>query len=172
MKNQTKAQFLTTGLFVMLICGPVLADSGLSTAEQMAGLGTMCDETTSARKDRQNHESLYSRLGGYDKILNFTTELVRLHLENPAISPMLKGVDCDLLARHVADFTAAGTGGTANYTGRPMVAAHAHLNLTDADFLSAGGDVVKAMQNMGYQQNEIDEFVCILVSLKDQVVFK
>jgi len=172
MKSLTQTQILTTGLLVMLICGPALADSGPSTAEQMAGLQTMCDESASAREDRQNHESLYSRLGGYDKILTFTNELVRLHLQNPTISPMLKGVDCDLLAKHVADFAAAGIGGTAKYTGRPMVAAHAHLDLTDADFLSAGGDVIKAMQNTGYQQNEIDEFVCILVSLKDQVVFK
>jgi hemoglobin len=71
-----------------------------------------------------------------------------------------------------ADQTAAGTGGTTAYTGRTMQAAHAHLELTDAHFLAAGSDVMKAMQSLGYSQNEIDEVVCILVSLKDQVVFK
>ena len=51
-----------------------------------------------------------------------------------------------------------------------MPASHAHLRLTDADFLAAGGDIVTAMQSMGYGENEINEIVCILVSLKDQVV--
>ena len=67
---------------------------------------------------------------------------------------------------------AAGTGGTQQYRGRDMVASHTHLRLTDADFLSAGGDIVKAMQTQGYGPEEIDEVVCILVSLKDQVVLK
>jgi hypothetical protein len=38
--------------------------------------------------------------------------------------------------------------------------------------MAAGGDIVKAMQTVGYGQDEIDEFVCILVSLKDQVVLE
>ena len=33
-------------------------------------------------------------------------------------------------------------------------------------------DIVTAMQSMDYGQDEIDEVVCILVSLKDQVVLK
>jgi hypothetical protein len=53
-----------------------------------------------------------------------------------------------------------------------MPATHANLKLTDADFLSAGGDIVSAMQSMGYGEDEINEFVCILVSLKDQVVLE
>ena len=31
-------------------------------------------------------------------------------------------------------------------------------------------DIVTAMKGMGYGENEINEIVCILVSLKDQVV--
>jgi len=44
--------------------------------------------------------------------------------------------------------------------------------LTDAHFLSAGDDIIKAMQSMKYGQEEIDELVCTFVSLKDQVIFK
>ena len=85
---------------------------------------------------------------------------------------MMKYVDGEHLAKQVADFMAAGTGGTETYQGRNMHGAHAHLDLTTADFLSAGGDVIKAMKNLGYAQEEIDEVVCILVSMKDQVVLK
>ena len=72
----------------------------------------------------------------------------------------------------LADFAAAGTGGDATYVGRDMVEAHKHMQMTQADFLSAGGDVIQAMKNKGYGQNEIDEFVCILVSMKDMVIYK
>ena len=43
---------------------------------------------------------------------------------------------------------------------------------TDADFLSAGGDIATAIHTMGYGENELNDFVCILVSLNDQVVFE
>lgn len=155
---------------------PVLghaADDKTPTAdEQMAGLVKSCEASADARATRHEAKALYERLGGYDKILAITTEIVRLHGENEAIKRTLYGVDEEMLAKHVADFMAAGTGGTAEYTGRSLPDSHRHLELTNADFLSAGGDVMKAMTNLGYGQEEIDEVVCILVSLKDQVVFE
>ncbi len=99
-------------------------------------------------------------------------EVVRLHGINDEIKHTLEGVDREALAKHVADFIAVGTGGTAKYTGRDLPSSHAHLELTDAHFLSAGDDIIKAMQSMKYGQEEIDELVCTFVSLKDQVIFK
>jgi hemoglobin len=160
---------------VLLAIFPVLAlacDEGPSVAEKMTGLETMCTESADARADRQAAEPLYKRLGGYERIHALTQEIVRLHQQNEDFRLMMKYVDGDKLAKRVADFMAAGTGGTQEYHGRNMRAAHSHLDFTDADFLSAGGDVVQAMKNLEYGQNEIDEVVCILVSMKDQVVFK
>ena len=143
-----------------------------TVAEQIAGMQTMCAETAEARAQRQAENPLYNRLGGYDRIHEFTREVVRLHFENDALDRIMVDVNGEVLAKRVADFTAAGTGGPQTYNGRSMPAAHEHLHLTDADFLSAGGDILKAMQTMGYGENEITEFVCILVSLKDQVVLE
>lgn len=143
---------------------------GQDVEEHMAQLIQMCEETAEARAARQAETPLYDRLGGYDKISALTTEIVKLHEQNEAIKHLLVGVDGELLARHVADFVASGTGGPQKYTGRDMVSAHEHLALTDADFLSAGGDIVKAMQSFDYGEDQINEIVCILVSLKDQVV--
>lgn len=159
---------------VIILCGVTSAVAGdaPSVTEQMAGMKKMCADTAEARAQRQAADPLYNRLGGYDKIHQFTTEVVRLHNENEDIKVMFEHVDSEKLAQHVADFVSAGTGGTAEYTGRAMPAAHSKLRLTDADFLSAGGDIVTAMKTMGYGENEIQEMVCILVSLKDQVVFE
>lgn len=156
----------------LIMAGTASADDAPTVAEQINGLQKMCADTADARAQRQAAQPLYERLGGYDKIHEFVREVVRLHFENDALDRIMVGVDGEKLAKNVADFAASGTGGPQTYKGRTMPEAHARLELTDADFLQAGGDIVKAMNTMGYGQNEIDEFVCILVSLKDQVVFQ
>jgi hemoglobin len=174
MEDTTKTKWVLAA-FVMAALTISVAeanDAAPTVDEQIAGMQKMCADTADARAQRQAADPLYNRLGGYDRILEFTTEVVRLHHENESIKDMFKYVDSERLAKHVADFTAAGTGGPQQYTGRTMPATHANLKLTDADFLAAGGDIVTAMQSMGYGEDEINEFVCILVSLKDQVVFK
>jgi hemoglobin len=143
-----------------------------TVAEQLGSLQKMCAASEDVRSRRHAAKALYHRLGGYDRILELTREVVRLHKQNEAIKHMFAQVETEALAKHVADFMSAGTGGTAEYTGRDLPSSHAHLDLTDADFLSAGGDIIKAMQKLEYGQDEIDEVVCILVSLKDQVVFE
>ena len=163
---------LVSSLLVLVPLALAAVDKEPTTAEKMAGLQTMCTESETARTERQAADSLYNRLGGYDRILELTTAIVANHRVNEEIKRTMEGVDDKMLAKHVADFVAAGTGGTAEYTGRDLPSSHAHLKLTDADFLSAGGDIVKAMKSMESGQNEIDEFLCILVSLKDQVVFE
>jgi hemoglobin len=167
----TLAVFAMTVLSVTA-AGANEAGTAPTVAEQIGGLQTMCAETADARALRHAEKPLYDRLGGYDRIHEFIHEVVRLHFENDALDRVMVGVDGETLVKRVADFTAAGTGGPQTYTGRSMTAAHEHLHLTDADFLAAGGDIVKAMQTMGYGEDEINEFVCILVSLKDQVVLE
>ncbi len=154
-----------------------LASAGLAAAgespsvdEQMAGLVQMCADTEAARAQRQAEKPLYDRLGEYDAILELTTEIVRLHNINPDFTRFMGDIDGEKLAKDVADFVSTGTGGPKVYTGRDMPTAHAHLELSSADFLSAGSDVNKAMQNLGYGDQEIQEMICILVSMKDLVI--
>ena len=161
---------LTAVLLIMITAAALAGQADTEVAEQMTALEGMCEKSGEARSARHDAKPLYERLGGYDRIYELTTEIVRLHAINDNISWTLKGVDHQMLAKHVADFMAAGTGGVVSYTGRDMESSHRRLELTDAHFLSAGGDVIQAMQNLEYGQEEIDEVVCILVSLKDQVV--
>jgi len=169
-----KSVLLIMAFVATLVPALALAEEAATPTveEQMIGLQTMCAEAAEAQAEIQAEESLYLRLGGYDQILALTTEIVRLHSINEQIKHTVEYVDHEALAKHVADFMAAGTGGDVEYTGRDLPTSHRPLNLTDADFLSAGGDIITAMQSMEYGQEEIDEVVCILVSLKDQVVFE
>jgi len=146
------------------------APSSHDIQEHLAQLTQMCESSAEAMAARQAETPLYDRLGGYEKISALTTEIVKLHQQNEAIKHLMDGVDGEALARHVADFFAAGTGGPQKYTGRDMVSAHKDMGLTDADFLAAGGDIVKAMKSFDYGEEEVHEVMCIMVSLKDQVV--
>ena len=172
MNNFPRKPILAVLLVILAPAMMTAAEKAPTTAEHMSALQDMCDGSTQIRSERQAPVALYERLGGYDRILELTTEIVRLHEQNPTIKPMLVDVDGKNLAKHVADFMAAGTGGSQKYTGRDMQSSHAHLELTDADFLSAGADIVTAMKSLDYGQDEIDEVICIMVSLKDQVVLE
>lgn len=155
----------------------VLFSAGLATAggdslvdEQVTGLVKMCADSEAARVARQEAKPLYYRLGEYDKIYELTEEIVRLHSINPDFERFWGHIDEEKLVKNVSDFVSTGTGGPKVYAGRDMPSAHAPLELSKADFLSAGGDVSLAMKNKGYGDEEIQEFVCILVSMKDLVI--
>jgi len=164
---------VTAAIFVGLASAGFAGAGDMPTVdEQMAGLVQMCADTEAVRIERQTEKPLYYRLGEYEGIYAITTEIVRLHNINPDFDRFMSDIDGEKLAKDVADFVSTGTGGPNVYTGRDMPSAHAHLDLTSADFLSAGNDVMLAMQNMGQSEAEIQEMVCILVSMKDLVITK
>lgn len=161
----------------LALAPPALAgDAGQAAAptvrEQILALEKQCEENASAMAARKDETSLYERLGGEEGIHAITREIVRLHGQNEDLTRIMEGVDRDLLARRVAQFVISGTGGPDVYEGRDMVSAHAHLGITNADFLAAGHDVIQAMKNEGCTEGEIEEIVCILVSLRDRVVIE
>ena len=155
---------------ITLSAGLAMSGENPSADEQIAGLVQMCADSEEARVARHEAKPLYFRLGETEKIHDFVTEVVRLHSINPAFERFWGHIDEERLIKNVSDFISTGTGGPKVYTGRDIPTAHAHLELSKADFLAAGGDVSQAMQNKGYGDEEIQEFVCILVSMKDLVI--
>jgi hemoglobin len=147
------------------------ADTPAPTAdEQVAMLESGCELTAEARAARHTAKPLFDRLGGEEGIHAFTKELVRVHLENDKLAYMFEDLDAEHVANRVALFIISGTGGPSLYDGPSLPETHADMGLTNTDFMVAGGDVIQAMKNVGYGEDEIDEMVCILVSLRDQVV--
>ncbi|MHC4177144.1 MAG: group I truncated hemoglobin [Planctomycetota bacterium] len=138
--------------------------------EQIQTLDQMCADASEAMEARQEAQSLYDRAGGRDGIGQVVQETVRLHLENEQIVRLFDDVDAEKLIQLVTDFLVVATGGEGEYTGRDMVAAHADLNLTNDDFLAAGGDLNKAMQTAGLGDDESQEILCAFVGLRADVV--
>ena len=158
----------------ILTLAPALAVAGDDAAptpeQEIMKLEAMCAESSEARAARHEETPLYERLGGEEKIEALVTEIVRLHDENPHFERFMGDVDHDALIHGVTTFMVTGTGGPQTYEGRSMPEAHAHLELTNADFVAAGHDVVQAMKNLEYGEEEIQEMVCILVSMRAAVV--
>lgn len=162
-------------LIVLLVltlvgCASNRMDSSPSAADQVAGLQKMCTESTAAMKARQDKKSLYERLGKRKGINNFFTHLLPEHRANKKIAHLFKHSDDKKVIAHSTDFLVAGSGGPNKYKGRNMEKVHAHLKITNADFLAAGEDVQITMKKLGYGENEIQEVVCALVSFIPQVV--
>ena len=162
----------TTFLTAAASAGPAEQDAAVApTAAQVAELEKMCESNAGDRAARHAEKTLYDRLGKEEGIHKLTDEIVRLHLQNEKIKHMFEGRDNDLVAQRVAEFMISGMGGPAVYQDRPsLTESHRDLHLTNDDFLSAGGDVIQAMQNLEYGQDEIDEVVCALVGLRRMVV--
>jgi hemoglobin len=141
-----------------------------SPDQQVAELEASCAASAAARASRHARTPLYQRLGGEPGIHAITRATVGLHLQNPPIRHYFEKLDPDVVAKHVAEFMISGTGGPQVYQGPGLTASHRSMNLTNRDFVLAGGDVVQALKNLKYGQDEIDEVVCTLVSLRPQVV--
>lgn len=141
-----------------------------SPDQQVAELEASCAASAAERASRHARTPLFQRLGGEQGIHAITREIVRLHLQNPPIRHHFEKLDPDAVARRVADFMISGTGGPQVYRGPDLPTSHRSMKLTNRDFVLAGGDVVQAMKNLKGGQEEIDEVVCTLVSLRAQVV--
>lgn len=141
-----------------------------SPDQQVAQLEASCAASATERASRHGRTPLYQRLGGEPGIHAITREVVSLHLQNPPIRHHFEKLDPDAVAKRVAGFIISGTGGPQVYQGPDLAASHRSMKLTNRDFVLAGGDVVQAMKNLKCGQEEIDEVVCTLVSLRAQVV--
>ena len=170
-------KILMTSVLIAAMCSSLVAfaehhdKKAPSADEQVKSLEQMCEANAEARTARHAEKTLYERLGKEEGIYRLTDELVRIHLQNDKVKHLFDGLDPGQVSKRVADFMISGMGGPAVYKNRPTLPdSHRHLKLTNADFMAAGADVIQAMKNLEYGQNEIDEVVCALVALRPMVV--
>lgn len=169
--NYEKNRILMAALLAAFVLpAGLMAGDDVSATEKIARLKQDCAASAEARALRHADTPLYERLGERPGIEAVVTETVRLHGENETIVHLMEGVNREHLVQQVTDFLASGTGGDEVYNGRDMPQAHAHLDINDAEFLAAGGDVAQAMRANGHGDAEIEEVTCMFVSLHEQVV--
>ncbi len=116
-------------------------------------------------------ESLYERLGGTESITKIANDVVDNHASNPRIGTRFAQSDLAAAKQAAAEFIITGTGGPAVYTGKSMAEVHAGMNIDEAEFVAALGDVMNALDKNGIGQREKEEVLFILFSMKDEILF-
>jgi hemoglobin len=114
--------------------------------------------------------SLYERLGGADGIAAIVEDVWTNHTTNPAIKQRYVNSDGENVKRLVREMFCAGTGGSETYTGKDMTTTHTGMNISDEEFVAVIDDVLDAMDKHKAGQREKDEVLCILYSMKSEVV--
>ena len=114
--------------------------------------------------------SLYERLGGPDKIRAICTDIYDNHASNPKIKARFVDTDREATIQKVWEFFCAGIGGPETYTGQDMKAAHRGMNIAGDEFVEVCDDVMNALNKNNVEQKEKDEVLCILYSMKGDIV--
>jgi|SRR5690242_3812763 hemoglobin len=122
-----------------------------------------------------NGASLFQRLGGSAGIKAIVDDIVARHMENPVIQarfrPYLDTPEkIDAVKKHTCAFLEAGSGGTAQYTGRSMKAAHRGMNIGAAEFMAALDDILAALQKRGVDEQSRNDVLAIAYSLKSDIL--
>ena len=137
---------------------------------QVVELKKMFADSAAARAERQRAKPLYERLGGRPAITAVVTDIIDLHFNEPITAPLMKGVDKTKLVRLVVEWLCNAGGGPEKYTGRDMVAAHAHLGMTDVHFMAAGEQIMRTLQKYKVPEPEIQEVMCAIIAHHDDVI--
>ena len=121
---------------------------------------------------QQDTATLYERLGSRPGIEAIVEDIWNNRESNPLVNKHYANSDPATVKRLVTEMCCAGFGGPEAYTGRGMPATHKGMNINDTEFVAVCDDVLKALDKHNVGKRERDEVLCILYSLKGDVVYQ
>ena len=121
--------------------------------------------------DTAQEATLYERLGSRPGIEAIVEDIWNNHISNPIINKRYAASDPENVKRLVTEMCCAGFGGPETYTGKDMITAHKGMNINDTEFVAVCDDVLAALDKHHVGKRERDEILCILYSLKNEVVY-
>lgn len=117
--------------------------------------------------------SLYSRLGGYDAIVMFATNLIGAAQKDEILARFWLNRSEDRNARDLQvliDYLVRETGGQMYYTGRDMALAHKGMGINEIDWTRFIDIVQKVAAELGVGATEGGEVLDFLNGLKSDIV--
>ena len=114
--------------------------------------------------------SLYDRLGGETGIRKIVRDVLDKNSSNPLIAHHFQNTDMSKLNQLVLEFFSMGTGGPHKCTGRDMRTSHTGMKINEQEWATATDDTVAALDRNGIDQQEKNEVIAILESLKNEIV--
>jgi hemoglobin len=115
-------------------------------------------------------KSLYERLGGMPGIEAVTTKFLENVAADNRINARFAKTDIPALKAKLVDQICEAAGGPCKYTGKDMRAAHAGMNITDAEFSAMGEDLASALDFYGVKSPEKDQLLAAIGGMKGDIV--
>ncbi len=123
----------------------------------------------------QGKQTLYQRIGGYDKIAAIARDYFDLNRSDPRMSRFSGGRGQDSLKRArqlLIDQLCALSGGPCIYIGRDMKTAHGGLGISSKDWEATMNHLAVALDKNKIPQKEKDELLAIVDGYRKDIVEK
>ena len=115
--------------------------------------------------------SLYDRIGGEKKVRAIVEDIWNNHSANPIVKDRFAKSNPVYVKQMVFEIFAAATGATdVKYHGKDMKSAHAGMNISEMEFNAVVDDVLAACASHGVEQQELNEILAILWSVRKEIV--
>lgn len=125
----------------------------------------------SVQAHEEADETLFNRLGGEDKVRVIVEDTYHNHVTNPIIKDRFVDSDHEVIKQKVYEIFAAATGAeNVEYTGRSMDATHRAMNINEMEFNAVVDDVMAALDQSSVGQQEKNEVLAILWSVRGDIV--
>ena len=118
-------------------------------------------------------KTLYERLGNYDGITRFVDDLMPRVQSDSQLGRFYKNRGDDGLKREkqlLIDYLCSNAGGPIYYTGRDMKLTHVGMKISESEWSALLGHVGDTMAALSVPQQECDDVVAFVLSLKDDIV--
>lgn len=115
-------------------------------------------------------DTLYDRLGGDEGLEAVVGDFYERVLADDDLREYFDDTDMDALRDHQRAFLTMVTGGPTTYDGDDMRAAHAHLDLSAADFEAVAGHLDDALQSAGVSESDRAAVLSAVADLEDDVL--
>ena len=120
-----------------------------------------------------SNESLYDRLGGYDGVTGFVNNLLPRLKGDAQLGRFWENRGADGIEREkqlLIDYLCSNAGGPVYYTGRDMKLSHTGMNISELDWEAFFGHAGATLQALSVPQQECDDVVAFVLSIKDDIV--
>ncbi|UUZ81827.1 group 1 truncated hemoglobin [Paenibacillus sp. P26] len=116
--------------------------------------------------------SLYEKLGGEAAVQAVVEEFYKRILADDTINSFFTGTDMEKLRGHQVKFISFALDGPNQYSGKSMEKAHAGMNLQPQHFQAVAKHLHGALAQFNVSEEDIDEVLTRVASLKDFVLYK
>ncbi|MEV0570388.1 group 1 truncated hemoglobin [Dactylosporangium sp. NPDC050588] len=114
--------------------------------------------------------SIYDTIGGAAAVQAAVEQFYARVLTDPRLESFFTGVDVQRLKTHQRAFITAALGGPQIFAGRDMAAAHAGLEITDADFDAVVAHLAGTLTDLGVADDQVAQIGAALAPLRGQIV--